>query len=310
MSEADGGRCLLGDWIIRNVNDGDEETVASFGFALHMHYLYHGDFEQKNMFLAGKENEALAIANLTYHDTFHAAGHDDDPGFIRYLTGEISFAGEDEDEAVKDALLNALIARTREIKAQHPEKRIVLNQYIDPDNLAEQSYYLKRGFTIYESIVILKYDLSRPVPAYPLPEEVQIRPFLLNNDEAREKYTLAEQDSFDGVAWSLNHLAWMQGTPEIVNFCAFSGDQFLGNTSTWRISDSHSVTENVFVIPQWRSRGIARNLLCTALAYLKEQGKSVATLGTYGTNKKAIRLYTQLGYELDGFRLTLGYELD
>ncbi|AIQ45079.1 hypothetical protein R70723_03535 [Paenibacillus sp. FSL R7-0273] len=300
----------MGDWIIRNVNDGDEEKVAGFGFALHMYYLYHGDFEQKNMFLAAKDNEALAIAHLTYHDTFHAAGHDDDPWFIRYLTGEISFAGGDEDEAVKDALMNTLLARSREIKAQHPEKRIVLNQYVDPDNLAEQSYFLKRGFTVYETIVVLKYDLTRPVPVYPLPEDVQIRLFLLNNDEAREKYHSAEQASFDGVAWSLNHLAWMQGTPELVNFCAFSGEQFLGNTSTWKITDGHSVTENVFVIPQWRSRGIARNLLCTALAYLQEQGKAVATLGTYGTNKKAIRLYTQLGYELDGFRLTLGYEID
>lgn len=247
---------MLGDWIIRNVNDGDEEKVAGFGFALHMYYLYHGDFEQKNMFLAAKDNEALAIAHLTYHDTFHAAGHDDDPWFIRYLTGEISFAGGDEDEAVKDALMNTLLARSREIKAQHPEKRIVLNQYVDPDNLAEQSYFLKRGFTVYETIVVLKYDLTRPVPVYPLPEDVQIRLFLLNNDEAREKYHSAEQASFDGVAWSLNHLAWMQGTPELVNFCAFSGEQFLGNTSTWKITDGHSVTENVFVIPQWRSRGL------------------------------------------------------
>lgn len=301
---------MLGDWIIRNVNDGDEETVAAFGFALHMHYLYHGDFEQKNMFLAVKDNEVLALAHLTYHDTFHATRHDDDPGFIRYLTGEISFACGNEDEAVKDALLDTLIARSREIKAQYPEKRIVLNQYIDTENLGEQGYYLKRGFTVYETIVILKYDLTRPVPVYPLPEDVQIRPFLLSNDDAREKYHLAEQASFDGVAWSLNHLAWMQGTPEMVNFCAFSGDQFLGNTSTWRIGDGHNATENVFVIPQWRSRGIARNLLCTALSYLKEQGKSVATLGTHGTNKKAIRLYTRLGYELDGFRLTLGYEID
>ncbi|CAM4390557.1 GNAT family N-acetyltransferase [Paenibacillus typhae] len=301
---------MLGDWIIRNVDDGDEGTVAAFGFALHMHYLYHGDFEQKNMFLAVKDNEALALAHLTFHDTFHAAGHDDDPEFIRYLTGEISFGGGEEDEAVKDALLDTLIARAREIKAQYPHKRIVLNQYIDTGDLGEQSYYLKRGFTVYETIVILKYDLTRPVPVYPLPDDVQIRPFLLNHDEAREKYHQAEQASFDGVAWSLNHLAWMQGTPEMVNFCAFSGDQFLGNTSTWRIGDGHSATENVFVIPQWRSRGIARNLLCAALSYLKEQGKSVATLGTYGTNKKAIRLYTRLGYELDGFRLTLGYGIE
>ncbi|RCX20716.1 hypothetical protein DFP94_103449 [Fontibacillus phaseoli] len=39
-------------------------------------------------------------------------------------------------------------------------------------------------------------------------------------------------------------------------------------------------------------------------------GKTIATLGTHGTNRKAISLYTQLGYELYGFRLPIGYEIE
>ncbi|MNI78887.1 ribosomal-protein-alanine N-acetyltransferase [compost metagenome] len=95
----------------------------------------------------------------------------------------------------------------------------------------------------------------------------------------------------------------------MVNFCAFHGSELIGNTSTWRISEERSATENVFVTPEWQKQGVARSIICTTLDYLKKQGKTIATLGTHGNNQKAIRLYTQIGYELYGFRLTVGYEI-
>lgn len=67
---------------------------------------------------------------------------------------------------------------------------------------------------------------------------------------------------------------------------------------------------NSVALPEWQNKGVARNIVCTALDYLKKQGKTIATLGTHGNNKKAINLYTQMGYELHGFRFTVGYEID
>ncbi|WP_445671330.1 GNAT family N-acetyltransferase [Paenibacillus sp. FSL R5-0475] len=61
---------------------------------------------------------------------------------------------------------------------------------------------------------------------------------------------------------------------------------------------------------EWQKKGVARNIICTALNYLQQQGKTIATLGTHGDNKKAIRLYTQIGYELCGSRFTVGYEIN
>jgi len=150
----------------------------------------------------------------------------------------------------------------------------------------------------------------RDIPRYPLPEGVRVLPFALDSSEAMEKYHQAELAAFDGVAWSMNHLRWMQGAAEMIHFCAFFGDQFIGNTSTWRITEERSATENVFVVPEWQKKGIARSLICAALDHLKEHGKTIATLGTHGTNRKAIRLYTQIGYKLYGFRLTVGYEVE
>ncbi|MNI14810.1 Mycothiol acetyltransferase [compost metagenome] len=66
----------------------------------------------------------------------------------------------------------------------------------------------------------------------------------------------------------------------------------------------------ILCYPLWQKHGIARSIICTALDYLKTQGKTTATLGTHGNNQKAMRLYTQIGYELYGLRLTVGYEID
>jgi GNAT superfamily N-acetyltransferase len=299
------------EFVIRNPIREDGEQLGELDFVLKLLYLYHGGLDLKNMFCAvNPQGELLAAAHLMEHDTFHAVGHDDEPDFIRYLTFEMAFAGGVEDAAVKDALKEALIGRAKEIKIQYPEKRIVMAQYMDTDGHKELGYWLANGFTVYDTIVVFKFDLSRDIPDYPLPDGVEVLPYALNSTEAREKYHQAELAAFDGVAWSIPHLKWMQGSQEMTNFCAFSNDGvFLGNTSTWRITEERSATENVFVIPEWRSKGIARSIISTALRHLKEQGKTMATLGTHGNNKKAIRLYTQMGYELYGFRLTVGYEI-
>ena len=296
---------------IRNPREEDANRLAQVNFVLELLYRYHGDFEPANMFCAvDEEGELLAVAHLMPHDTFDAVGHDGDARFIRYLDFEIAFAEGRETEAVKDALTEALIGRAREIKARYPEKRIVMAQYIDTDQTDELSYWLSRGFAVYDTIVVFKYDLEPALPQVSLPEGVRIERYALNHPEAQAKYREAELAAFDGVAWSLNHLGWMQGSPEMTSFCAFSGDRLIGSTSTWRITDERSATENIFVVPEWRGRGIASALIHTALGHLKAEGKRIATLGTHGTNRRAIALYTRLGYELYGFRQTIGYEVD
>ncbi|MCL6459316.1 MAG: GNAT family N-acetyltransferase [Gorillibacterium sp.] len=110
-----------------------------------------------------------------------------------------------------------------------------------------------------------------------------MKQYALDNSEALEKYHQAELAAFDGVAWSVNHLSWMQGSPEMINFCAFSGSQFIGNTSTWKISEERSATENIFVTPEWQKKGVDRGIICTALEHLKTQGKKSLHWAPRGT---------------------------
>jgi len=63
-----------------------------------------------------------------------------------------------------------------------------------------------------------------------------------------------------------------------------------GTTKSWRIS-------TVGVLPEYRGRGIARQLLTRLLEVLREQGAEQAALGVIDRNIPAYSLYTSLGFD-------------
>lgn len=63
-----------------------------------------------------------------------------------------------------------------------------------------------------------------------------------------------------------------------------------GNTDTWLVG-------NVAVLPAYRRRGIARNLVMAGLDFIREQGGTLAVLDVIDGNLPAFKLYESLGFE-------------
>ncbi len=63
-----------------------------------------------------------------------------------------------------------------------------------------------------------------------------------------------------------------------------------GNTDTWLVG-------NVAVLPAYRRRGIARNLVIAGLEFIREQGGTLAVLDVIDGNLPAYQLYKSLGFE-------------
>ena len=59
---------------------------------------------------------------------------------------------------------------------------------------------------------------------------------------------------------------------------------------------------NLAVHPEYRRRGIARQLVQTLICWLKEQGSHILILEVRASNAPAIELYTQLGFVQVGRR--------
>jgi ribosomal protein S18 acetylase RimI-like enzyme len=74
-------------------------------------------------------------------------------------------------------------------------------------------------------------------------------------------------------------------------------------------AERFGATEWVFVLPQWRRRGVARYLLQEGLAYLREHRLDYAELQVFSDNRQALGLYEAVGYRLYRETLSLGLVL-
>lgn len=63
-------------------------------------------------------------------------------------------------------------------------------------------------------------------------------------------------------------------------------------------------------IPEYRRKGIGREVLYTALKSIQEQKGEVATLTVVGDNKDAIAMYVSMGYSLMENMMEMHYILD
>lgn len=195
---------------------------------------------------------------------------------------------------LKENLLKVLIDRAKVIREEYPHKKIRCFNWLFSDDNEEMDFFLSQGFAAHRNCLVMKYDLTQNIPDVPKPEGIIVINRNLDTEEELKQYHEAESIAFSGIVWSMNLLRWYRGAPEWTNFSAFCENQLVGNTMTWMITEERSAIENIFILPEWRKRGVAKYMITEALKCLKSQGKSIATLSVHGDNKKAISLYMSM----------------
>jgi ribosomal protein S18 acetylase RimI-like enzyme len=66
------------------------------------------------------------------------------------------------------------------------------------------------------------------------------------------------------------------------------------------------IVDDVFVLPEWRGRGIAKRLVGEGIKCLREQGLEEARLDVVQSNAPAISLYRSMGYVTINEEVMLG----
>jgi len=72
---------------------------------------------------------------------------------------------------------------------------------------------------------------------------------------------------------------------------------------------SNGLRDYVFVIPEWRGKGIAKVLMTEALKLLQAKGDTRAWIEAYTHNDAVIYLYQSFGFETFKEEISLGYHL-
>jgi ribosomal protein S18 acetylase RimI-like enzyme len=300
------------NFVIRNYSSSDANKIGTFNKTTELAYRYNPDFKPANIFCAvSPEDEILGVSSLEPHITWASIDTNcQDPDYIYSLKMNIVLNPAcTTEKSVTTSLIDALLARAKEIRKDYPEKRIRVINYIASDNNEQIDSYLSKGFAVYTTSLVMKRDLTEEIPEQPCSNNVKIINWKMTTEEDLKKYYNTDYKCSNGAAWSINMVRWMRNAPEWVTFAAFSGDELIGSVMTWLITEDRNATENIFVLPQWRRKGVAKAFITEALKYLKSKGKTVATLCVYGDNKTAINLYKSLGYKMYFVNLEFGYDV-
>ena len=209
---------------------------------------------------------------------------------------------------VKDHLFEQLLLRAREVTKEYPGHPVHLTFQYFPSETGSISYVLSKGCQHTESVFTMRRDLSMEVPpASPL-EEIEIRPWRMKSEVEQRAYVQARNECFPETPIELSDWQYFMQSPQWsvgTTLAAFQGDELVGNVALFwdeaenqRSGQKVGFTEYIFVRPGWRGKKIARSLVCTGLAQLKQQGLAEAHLEVHARNQKALRLYADLGYQV------------
>lgn len=300
-------------YTIRNYIDTDADKIAEFDFLSMLAYRYNRDYEASNIFCAVDANENIVgIGHLEPDQTWFLIDKNTKPShFVYKLNLSISLNGKFHCPIeIKDELFSTLLNRAKEIRNQYPDKNVTISHTIPSDEIDEIDYFLAKGFYVIRNHLIMKRDLTEEIPTFPITDPIKIINWKMDTEAEQEKYLRAEAESDDnGVSWSLNRLQWTKNGSEWDTFTAFAGDKIVGSVMTWGLDEGRSATENIFVLHEWRRKGIAKAVIIEALKFLKSKGKTEATLGVFGENQKAIALYRALGYKMLFINIEFGLDL-
>ncbi len=159
-------------------------------------------------------------------------------------------------------------------------------------------FFRQKGLTYFDALLQMNRDLSVPLPRFVLPDGVVLRRWPMETRKEKQQYISAEAVVFPHSPRSVDEIefyigSWAGGTP-VTAFDREGG--IVGSMMAYWYGVRNGVTEDIFVMPGWRRRGIARCLLAEGINYLVENGVACAWLEVKESNTSAVRLYESLGY--------------
>ncbi len=213
-----------------------------------------------------------------------------------------------EAERDKDLLLERVLQRARERIAPFPGRAGELLFEYHPNEEPAIAYVLARGFAYQKSAFFMRRDLSDPLPARAAPPGIIIRCWKMESEAEQRAYVAARNEVFPDMPitlaeWQyyLTSPLWATGTM----IAAFDGAELIGAVSVYwneeenqRSGQRMGFTEDIFVRPAWRGKGIASAAIMAAMEYLKERGLAEACLTVSALNENALGLYLGLGYQV------------
>lgn len=287
----------LGAFIERYLKACPDAKLFSAGF-----YTYHPVAENgQNVFLAlDSEGQVRGFAPV-----FPApVGEDSAPTDPHHIWTILLAEPESMDAlSIHQLLLEHVLARANCLAAGFPSIR---RTRLASDMMASQrddiAFLEQNGFERYGGMYVMQRPPGKPIPDIPLPGSLVVRRWKLSSESEQEQHLIAYNQGFPDNPKTLATLRFLLDSPLWANGTAISvftpSNDLIASILVYPAEQGFGLTDDVFVLPAWRGRGIARFLIGEGLKYFQERGIPEWRLEVKQSNLPAVRVYTSMGYEV------------
>lgn len=208
-------------------------------------------------------------------------------------------------------LLGRVLERSGELKATFTPRPVRLACDMMASQRPDIDYLLGQGFEHYESMYVMRHRGPDAVPQLPAPKGVAVRRWRMPSAAEQAAYLRAYNACFadmpkapETLQFFLQSDRWPGGTA----VAAFDGQgELAGSVLAYAGGEQGcGIVDDVFVLPGYRRRGIARYLMGEALRYLYERGVAEVMLEVRANNAPAVALYKSAGYAQANEEVLLG----
>ena len=218
--------------------------------------------------------------------------------------------GAEASNPVKDLLLERALRRATEIKHEAGQAGARVYACFLKHQQDEIAYFLRRGFTHDEGMLLLETQESADLPQVEAPQEVTVQPWKMETETEQRQFIEAHGKVFPQHPHTVRRLRELVASPGWNNFTAWHGSEIAGNIMVHHKDLSGNAVgciEDLFVRRQWRKRGIAKYLLYVALDHFQESGIHRVQLEMWSANEPAFHLYRAYGFSaIDETEIAVG----
>ena len=275
-------------------------------------YTYHPGVENgQNVFLAlDPQGQVCGFAPLFAAPVTEECAPGD-PHHIWMILLADPEAGDGQ--VIRELLLEKVMERARSIAAGFPSFCCTrLASDMMASQRADIAFLEQRGFEHYDGMYVMQRATADPVPDLTLPAELSLRFWKIASEAERQQYLRAFNKAFPENPKSLETLKFLLDSPmwqargTAVAAFDLQGELVASILVYPGENKSYGITDDVFVLPAWRGRGIAKALIARGLEFLHDHGIAQVILEVKQHNLPAVSVYQAMGYQIVNQEVFLG----
>ncbi|MBD8498545.1 GNAT family N-acetyltransferase [Paenibacillus sp. CAU 1523] len=252
-----------------------------------------------NVFCAFEDGKMVAKGQVSIITTLPAGrpSHSKHSIYVNLRT----LPQREHDYALLDKVYPYLYTKALELKATLPKEYGTHLCIGNPTSeVANNQYFIQKGFHYLYSSFGMSRDLQEPIPLFPLPKPFQFSHWKMESSQEEQHYLDIEGEIWPDAPLRSDKLTEYKNYPLWTAIVVREADTIVGSLMAWQDGSNKDtvdgIIEDVFIREQWRNLGLAKYLLAQGLNYLKAHGLKTAYLEVLTTNKAALTLYESVGF--------------